>query len=222
MSFLKKLQSDWEKQPLAILMQGISILLAITFFIYGFIASTSINDAGSVDLSLSNTGISFSILFLITPIIAVVCRSVFKKTVIGGFFLSLVLASISLFIFSVSEKSMLLQTSIATDDGFKGPLIDLVYWAIFCIFISITASSAIERIIDTWGQMTVEDDDGNKKEKSGVTAFEILIFAAIWGSFFSGAQQRILGAFVFEKHSTLLYQPKTKATTEPKIVKPSQ
>jgi hypothetical protein len=124
---------------------------------------------------------------------------VFRRTIIGGFSISIVFASACILFFSELQKEALVRTSIIDAGEFKGPLIDLIYWFTFGIFVAITASPAVERIVATWGRVPVTSGDRDKPKTMGVSIAELLIFAAIWGACLAGAQQRILAAFVFER-----------------------
>jgi hypothetical protein len=109
-----------------------------------------------------------------------------------------VLGCVCVVFFSVWEKQQILNTSTVTSKAFEGPLIDLSYWIVFLVFLMANASKAIERIYDTWGKTETIDEKTKLKSERGVSVLELIIFVAIWGSFLSGGQQRILDTFVFE------------------------
>jgi hypothetical protein len=52
--------------------------------------------------------------------------------------------------------------------------------------------------VRTYGATEVTNAQTGEKSENGVKFIELLIVTAIWGSFLSGAQQRILEIFVFE------------------------
>lgn len=201
----KKLKDDWERQPLAIILQASAIFIAIAIFTYGASPSSSVSGSATTQTGISSGAHqSIAILLLLTPVFAALCRPFFARTVIGGFFVSIVLAALCILVFSLSEKKALIHNSTISPDRFRGPLIDLVYWSTFLIFMATIAGPAIKRIIDTRGQRS-DATEGDEGETAGVTPIELFILAAVWGSFLSGAQQRILGAFVFER--TVVSQP---------------
>lgn len=202
-----RVKRDWRRQPLAILTQITSIIVAIGIAAFGAIASpVTIGSPGSVSGVVADGSIHLAISLLIASLLATISGAVFNRTVIGGFFCSLLLASLCVLVFSLSGRVTLTKTSIASEGAYVGPLIDLTYWAVFSIFVSICAAPAMRRITATWGQMTSRSEDGTVT-KLGVAPFEFLIVATIWGWSLSGAQQRIIGAFVFEQPPSTVGQP---------------
>lgn len=190
--FWKLIREDWERQPLAIIAQATSIVLAIGFAISGSIAAPS---SGGFSYSGSGAATALAVTVLVSSVGATACRSVFKSTVIGGFMASLILASSSILLFSQMATNSLIRTSVYVDRNYEGPLIDIAYWAVFCVFAAVCAAPAITRILATWGELRSEAAVGER----GVAPIELIIFAMIWGWCLSGSQQRIIGAFVFDR-----------------------
>lgn len=130
--------------------------------------------------TVSEVNGSIPIVLLIAVLLANYCRQFFKGGWWVGFFASLVCASICILLFSLMEKDALLKTTTFVDSRYQGPLMDMVRWSIFCIFIAIL-----------WVQGAPLDKDGQE--------IGILIFSFVWGAFLATGQQWIVRAYVFER-----------------------
>jgi hypothetical protein len=202
-----RIKRDWTRQPLAILPQITSIFAAIGIAAFGALASpVTIGPPDPLAGVAAEGSTKLAISLLLASLLATISGAVFKRTIVGGFFCSLLLASFCILIFSLSGKATLTKTSVLSDSAYKGPLIDLTYWAVFSIFVAICAGPAMRRITATWGQITSKSENGTVT-KLGVAPIEFVIFAVIWGWSLSGAQQRIVGAFVFEQPPSIVEPP---------------
>lgn len=195
MRFMEKIAADWNNQPLAILTQVAGVAIATTT---PFLLSLSLPSYSTTHFALPAASVAISISMAAALILATFCRLVFKATVIGGFFVSLILAAICLMVASVGERPLLIKTTVYSNGTYQGPLVDLIYWSIYSEFVAICCVPAMSRIVATWGQMSTTDESGTR-QKLGVAPFEFLIFAAVWGWALSGAQQKIIGAFIFQQ-----------------------
>ncbi len=185
----KRLSDDWKNQPLSISLTVVALIVSVVL---------SQGKDWQLGPNLTPTISSFAIYLALISTCALFCRVFFSKSLIALFSISIVLASCCMVLFSTWEKEHLLKSSRVTEFAYQGPIIDLIYWAAFLVFLTVCAGSAISRIVRTYGSTEITNAQTGEKSESGVTFIELLIVAAIWGSFLSGAQQRILEIFVFE------------------------
>lgn len=185
------MKQDWGRQPAAIFAQCISICLAVGLAAWGSAVPPS---GGGLKYSASSASIPLALLVTGASVTATLCRPIFRKTVVGGFSIALVLASACMLVFAQIAAEPIVKTTRYTNGNYIGPLIDIAYWAVFLLYAAICSQPATERIAATWGK--TKSDDG---KEHGVSLAELALFALTWGWCLSGAQQRIVGAFVVQR-----------------------
>ncbi|MGN7159129.1 hypothetical protein [Sphingomonas sp. SAFR-052] len=190
-SLLNRMKQDWERQPAAIFAQCISIGLAIGLAAWGSVVPPS---GGGFKYSASSASIPLALLVTGASVTATLCRPIFRKTVVGGFSIALVLASACMLIFAQIAAEPLVKSTRYVNGSYNGSLLDIAYWTVFLIYIAVCSQPATERIAATWGKTKSEDG-----KEHGVSLAELSVFALAWGWCLSGAQQRIIGAFVVQQ-----------------------
>lgn len=185
------MKQDWRRQPAAIFAQCISICLAVGLAAWGSAVPPS---GGGLQYSASSASIPLALLVTVASVTATLCRPIFRKTVVGGFSIALILASACMLVFGQIAAEPIIKTTRYVNGNYSGPLLDIVYWAVFLLYAAICSQPATERIAATWGK--AKSDDGTEH---GVSLAEFAIFALAWGWCLSGAQQRIVGVFVAEQ-----------------------
>ncbi|WP_428969183.1 hypothetical protein ACQR50_16805 [Sphingomonas sp. Xoc002] len=166
---------DWENQPLAIIGQALSIIIALSLALWG--APNALPKPASAQ-PLADASYALAITVLIASASAGVSRYGFRKSFVAGFCLSLILASACLLIFAILGAPYLAKTSRLIQGSYDGPLMDVGYWTVFLIFVVVCSSTAVNRMVLS-SQNLKPAKEGDQQDR-GVTVFEVLIAAFIW------------------------------------------
>ncbi|MEJ8630800.1 hypothetical protein P0F65_14820 [Sphingomonas sp. I4] len=145
---------------------------------------------------LADASYALAITVLIASASAGISQYGFRKGFVAGFCLSLILASACLLVFTILGAPYLARTSKLIRGSYDGPLMDVGYWAVFLVFVTVCSSAAINRI--ALSSQNLEPAKQGDLQGRGVTVLEVLIVTLIWGACLSGVQQKLIAAFVFQ------------------------
>jgi hypothetical protein len=184
---------DWENQPLAIIGQALSIVIAVSLAVWGAPAASPKMAAFK---PLADASYALAITVMMASLCAGISRYGFRKSFVAGFCLSLILASACLLLFAIVGGPHLAKTSRLIRGSYDGPLMDMGYWAVFLVFVVVCSSAAVNRMVLSSQNLKSAKED--EPQDRGVTVLEVLIVVLIWGACLSGVQQKIVAAFVFQ------------------------
>ncbi|WP_337827898.1 hypothetical protein [Pseudonocardia sp. TMWB2A] len=208
-SIFKCIRREFAKQPLTLIFQFLTLIIAIPplAVFFGWISVPQLPNVNVMADDVSAVALALALMLLLSSIAALIAKQVYLMSSVGGFCISILLSIFVVAVTMLPVRHLLMLSATNSNGRLASPMIDLIYWGIVIIFFGINA----ETIAKDWARSTIEGDSSegeaiNDGSKGAFLIGILLLGSLFWGYALSSGQQKLVQLIVtpnisnFERH----------------------